>query len=366
MSVQTPPTSRSGDAYGRFSIRSYLLLLIAAILAPMLALAGVLAWHYGVAARQTIEAQRLDVANNLTNLIDREIGSMAGFLSGLSISPAFRSGDPHFLETITQLVRERGFEVLGVYDRNGRLLFALPADRRLSMPAAEAARIAETVASGKPMVSELQAGVDAKPGLFFISVPATVDGQGALVVTGGVAPRRLQGLFAEAGLREGWRAGIVDRTGVILARSLDPERYVGRLAQRPMVEAARGAQLSGLFDVVSREGVDIRNSFQRSTFTGWTAGVAVPASVVNAPLWWTTIILAAISLCFTLFSLLLGALVASRITHAVYLLGRAVLAFVTGEPVSLPTATLFELRDVLRVVEATAAMGRKDAHLQRP
>ena len=62
MSIEAQPPSRaSGPSYG-FSIRTHLLRLIAAVILPMLALAGVLAWYYGSAARQTIEAERLDVA----------------------------------------------------------------------------------------------------------------------------------------------------------------------------------------------------------------------------------------------------------------------------------------------------------------
>jgi hypothetical protein len=86
------PSRAAGPSYG-FSIRTHLLRLIAAVILPMLVLAGVLAWYYGSAARQTIEAERLDVANNLANLLDREIGALGGFLNGLSISPGFRSGD---------------------------------------------------------------------------------------------------------------------------------------------------------------------------------------------------------------------------------------------------------------------------------
>ncbi len=359
------PSRADGPTYGFFSIRSYLLLLIAAILVPMLALAAVLAWQYGAASRRTIEAQRLDVANNLTNLIDREIGAMAGFLSGLSISPRFQAGEPYIVRVITNVARERGFQTLAVYDRTGQLMFVSPSDDQAMLASAERAGVAEVVGGRKVFVSDLQASATAKPGLFFISVPVVVDGRVAFVLSGGVEPQRLQGLFAEAGLRDEWGAGITDRTGVIVARSRQPEVYVGHPAQQPMVDAALGSQPSGLFDVVSREGIEVKNSFQRSALTGWTAGVAVPASVVNARLWTTALILTAVGLCFTLLSLLLASLIASRITRAVYQIGQAVVAFATGDVVPLPTKTLTELRDVLRVIEATAAMGRGRAFLQR-
>jgi len=73
---------------GFFTIRSYLLLMIAAIILPMMALVAILAWDYGAAGRRTIEAERLDVANNLMHLMDREIQANEGFLAGVAASLA--------------------------------------------------------------------------------------------------------------------------------------------------------------------------------------------------------------------------------------------------------------------------------------
>ena len=71
-------------AAGLFTIRSYLLLLIAAVIVPMMVLVAILAWDYGTAGRRTIEAERLDTVNNVKHLMDREIQSAAGFLNGLA------------------------------------------------------------------------------------------------------------------------------------------------------------------------------------------------------------------------------------------------------------------------------------------
>src|SRR3954452_19884786 len=87
--------------FAELSIRAYLMLLIAAVLVPMLVLAGVLAWHYGDAERRTIEAQRVDVANNLVHLLDRDVEAMAGFLGGISLAPGLQAGDPEVLRAAT-------------------------------------------------------------------------------------------------------------------------------------------------------------------------------------------------------------------------------------------------------------------------
>lgn len=357
MTIDTNPPSRaSGPSYG-FSIRTHLLRLIAAAIVPVLALAAVLAWYYVLAARQTIEAERLDVANNLANLMDREVGSMGGFLNGVSVSPGFRSGEASVVEVTAAMARERGFEVLALYDRTGHVQLVVPPQNDDLLVSAEAAGVPEVVGGSRLYVSDLRAIDSAKPGLFFISVPVVVEGRIAFVLSGGVSPKRLQGLFTEAGLRQGWGGGIVDRSGVLVARYRDANLYVGKPAQPPMIAAAKGEQSSGLFDVIDRDGIDVRNSFYRSSITGWTAGVAVPASIVNAPLWNTAILLGVAAIFFILVSLVLAILVASRITQAVYQLGQAVVAFATGEPVSVPSTTLAELRDVLSVLEGTAAVG---------
>ncbi len=265
------------------------------------------------------------------------------------------------MEIVTEIAHERGFQVLGIFDPKGHLKFASPVSQQAGFAAADRVGVAEIVAGHKLFVSDLQINPNGTPGLFYVSVPVVVDGEVALVLTGGVMPRQLQRLFGQAGLREGWRAGIVDRTGVIVARSRESDAYVGHKAQKPMADMARGTKAAGLFDVVSRDGVEIKNSFQRSALTGWSVGVAVPASVVNAPLWSTAIILAAVGIGFTLISLLLGILVARRIARDVHRLGDAVVAYATGDVVPLPTATLTELRDVLRVVEAAAAVDSQRA-----
>ncbi|MBV8392719.1 MAG: cache domain-containing protein [Alphaproteobacteria bacterium] len=360
-----PASRRFRPSYGLASIRGYLLLLIAAILVPMLILAGMLAWHYANASRRTIEAERLDVVNNLTYLIDREIGGMAGFLNGIAISPNLRLGDPATLQRIGEVARAHGFQSLGLFDQNGHLLFVKPPDGSIPFASAERAGVAAVLA-GKPFyASNLQIIGNNRPGLFYISVPVTVDGKITHVLTGGVPPAQLQGLFAEAGLREEWRAGITDRTGVIMARSRESATYVGHLAQKPMVEAALGGQSIGLFDVVSRDGVEVKNAFKKSDTTGWTVGVAVPSAVVNASLWSAAFILIAVGCVLTLISLGLAILVARRITNDVNNIGHAVVAYASGDVVPLPTATLTELRDVLRVVEAAAAVDG-DRAVRRP
>ena len=358
--LNTGPLPARKFADGLFTIRSYLLLLIAAVIVPMMALVAILAWDYGTAGRRTIEAQRLDAANNLKHLMDREIQATAGFLNGLATSLALHPSDPRIAESAVAVARSNGFAALVVHDRAGRQLFVAPPGVAAGLTGARELGVAEVVASGKPVVSDLL--VDAaehKPGLFFVSVPVLVDGQVALVLSGGLPPQRLQPLLPEAGLGDGWRAAIVDREGIILARRERPDLYVGTHAQKPMIEIARGNQSAGLFEVVSRDGVEVKNSFVRSTFSGWTAAVAVPSSIVDAPMHRTALTMAAVGLAFALVSLLLGSLVAGRISRAVQQLGVASAAFASGHAVPLPSSMLTELQDVATAMHVAADRAKR-------
>ena len=364
--AQLEALASAEPASGFFTIRSYLLLMIGAIIMPMMVLVAILAWDYGAAGRRTIEAERLDVANNLTHLMDRDVQATTSFLAGVASSLALQPSDPRIAESVVIAAMAHGFRVLTIHDHGGRLVFSAPGSTDVSFATAQALGVEQVVAARKPYVSDFIAGGGFRPGLIFISVPVLVEGQTTYVLSGGLEPLRLQPLFVQAGLRDGWSAGIVDRKGIMLARSLRPDLYVGGLAQKPMVDVATGNQQSGLFDVVSRDGIDIKNAFQRSGFSGWTAAVAVPASVVNAPLYRNALVMAAIGLGLTLFSLVLGWLVAGRISRAVQQLGAASAAFASGHAVPLPTSMLTELQDVAKAMEVSAQRARaREALRQR-
>ena len=346
-----------------FSIRLHLMLLIGAILLPVLGLVAILSWHYVVAARQTIAAERLDVANNLMNLVERETASIGGFLEGLAASKGFLDGDAGAVDLAAELAHARGFDSVAVFDTAGRLLLtALPGAHRAA-PTADQVGAPRAVSRDRAIVSDVQ-GFPGTPPLFFVSVPVSLHGRPKVIISGGVLASRLQPLFTEAGLRGDWRAGIVDRSGVIVARSRDAAAYVGKPAQQPMMQAARGRADSGVFDVVSRDGVEVRNAFRRSPLTEWTVGVAVPASVEDAPLWATGLGTTALGLGVILVGFVLSVTIANRISHAVRMIGRAAVALVTDDSVPLPKATLVELRDVLRLIESLSAARPKGAYFQ--
>ncbi len=351
------PSSLDRSEKGGLPLSGYMLLLIAAMLLPMLALVAIVARDYGLAARRTIEAQRLDVANNIKILIDREIDQTAGFLDGISNAPGLRNNRAEVIERVADMARERGYRSLAVYDLSGQPTLA--SVNVAQPPPAASVGLAEIAAGARVFVSNLipRDGTD-KPGLYYVSVPMVEDGKPVAILSAGLPPQRLQRLLFEAGLREHWSAGIVDRNGILLARSRLPERYVGMPSQEQMVQAVHGTASAGLFDVVDRDGIQVKNAFERSSTSGWMTGVAVPAVIVDAPLWHTAIIMTVIGGVLTLVSLALALLVASHLSRAIRRLGIAAVAIASGDMVRMPDSNIAELRDVSRSIEVTGEVAR--------
>jgi hypothetical protein len=354
------PSLHDRPREGGFSLAGYMTLLIAVVMLPMLALVTIVAWDYGNAARRTIEAERLDVANNIKILIDREIDQTTGFLDGLANAQGLRSNRKEAIDRVMGLARDRGFQSLVVYDLAGAPTSASTAV--VAPVAAEKVGLPEIKAGARFFVSNLIADAGDKPGLYFVSVPIVDDGKVVAILAGGLQPKRLQRLLFEAGLRESWQAGIVDRNAILLARDRLPEMYVGMSGQPPMVDAVRSGKSSGLFDVVDRTGVSVKNAFERSATTGWVTGVAVPKALVDAPLWKTALVMTAIGIVLTLVSLVLAILVASHLSRSIRRLGIAAVAIASGDVVRMPSSNIAELQDVSRSIEVTGAVARRHIH----
>ena len=355
-----PNSLYSALVYKGGAIAPGMMLLIAAIMLPMLTLVAIIAWDYGKAAQRTIEAQRLDVANNIKIMIDREIDQTAGFLDGLSSAPGLRNNRSEVVERVTKMARERGFKSLAVYDLSGAQTLA-SAEVGPTVPA-ESVGLAEIKAGRKVFVSNLISNTGEKPGLYFVSVPMFADGQMVGMLTGGLPVGRLQRLFEESGLtaRQGWSAGITDREGILLARSKNPETLVGVPAQRPMYDYARGTTNSGLYQNIDRDGINVKNAYERSLTSGWSTSVAVPTVIVDAPLWHTALTMTVIGVVLTLVSLLLAFLVASHLSRAIQRLGIAAVAIASGDVVRMPASNIAELQDVSRSIEVTGAVARRN------
>ena len=327
-------------------IRSYLYALVLAVLIPLLALAAILSYNYATAQRQVVEAQQNDAVNNLSYLIDREIERVSGTLQVLAVAPDLVQG---------RLDQFR-LHLQAASPTMGRLTLT---DRSVALkgpegPPADEWRL-NSVFNGKSSVSGYRQIAQRSPS-FLVTVPVVTGSTISYALSAEIDLSRLQSLFAEAQLKPEWIGAIVDRTGVLLARNVNFDRFVGKPVVPQAVAVAAGDVKNGVLQTVSLEGMATSTSFHRSEITGWTVFVAVPTAVLLAPLNRASNIVIAISLALTALSLSLAYLLGDRVTRAVQSLQTAALDVVEGRGVSVAQYPITEFGSVSKVFEYAATI----------
>jgi two-component sensor histidine kinase len=123
-------------------------------------------------------------------------------------------------------------------------------------------------------------------------------------------------LFEQWHLPEGWLAGLIDRNGNFIARSLYHDNTVGKPASEGFRAAAR-RRVEGWNEMTSLEGGLIANAHVTSPLSGWVMGLAADKKLFEAPIRNTLLIGSLAGGAATLLSLLLAMWAARRIARPI-------------------------------------------------
>ena len=339
-------------------IRSRLLLLVLAVLAPALLGAGIgLAYIYHEEQAFNRASMR-ETARALAIALDGEMERRQSILRTLSHSTSLARGElERFHLHASTVARETGTAIIfsdleGRQRVNTRLPFGGKLPGMIAEERATRARLGNEVT----VISDVYlppAGLG--PHSFAIQVPVRRDGKVVGFLTMGSFVSQLHGLFAAQGLPAGWHATIVDRRGVVAARSVDADKYVGKPV-RPQLAARMSASREGLSEGVSLAGQPGIAFFSRAPASGWVFLVTVPHAALYGPGTRATVAMAAISLLLLGLGAALALLVARRITRPVEALRDSARRLGRGEPVRPEASGTVELD---AVGEAMADAGER-------
>ena len=356
--VREVPQSTSAAALGAPTIQSRIIRLIAILLVPLLLVFAWLASQFADAQRRIMELERLGVASTLTQQLDRRLTGIEGILTGLGNSESLRAGDyDRFRRHADVIVRLPNFNTIELWTANGDIAVSTRDGSARLMPESERSEIAAHVAQNKIFVSELHLGDNDQPNTFTMAIPIETDGETKLILAAHLIPNWLNALFEAAGNKDDWLAAIVDRKGRFLGRSLNGEAMIGQFATQAVRDVASGSKLSGEFENVTLEGVAVHNHFEKSKIADWTAVVAIPKSIINAPFRRAILFVAIGAALLTALSLALASVMASRISTPVRNLRDTATAMIEGRLVPetpLEIAELNEVRSALKTAVSKA------------
>jgi signal transduction histidine kinase/DNA-binding response OmpR family regulator len=320
--------------------------------------------------RTQIKQDTLITARALIQAVDRDLNTGITVALALANSPSLdRRNFGAFYVEASKVLRPEfpGFNfVLSDRDSVQALNTALPYGPLLPDPGS-AARIRRVFDTGKPVISDVFIGGALKRPLVAIHVPVLRGGEVIYVISVGFVPERLGQVLKEQRLPPDRVIGIFDSQGVLVARSHEASKYVGKKGS-PSLLAQMPNKPEDAVETNTLEGIPVYSMYSRSLASGWAVVIGVPRSVVFSEM------LASITWIVGVVALLLGAglgaawFFARNISRSVGALSSAAVTLgASGAPPFLRQRAMFreaaDAIDTLRTVDAELQSHRH--HLER-
>lgn len=312
---------------------------------------------------QSFRRQSLqETVRALALALDRDMARRAAMLETLAASPSLQHGQMDRFYRFASTVARQSDAAIILSDLQGRQLLntRLPLGKPLPpmLPAEREnrARLGNEVT----IISDLYlppAGLG--PHSFALQVPVRRDGVVVQFLTMASFASQMQHLLAEQRLPRGWHATVIDRSGIVVARSVDAPRFVGKPVREDLAAKIR-AEPEGSHEGVNLAGIPSAAFFSRAPASGWVFLVAVPKAVLNAPATRATLLLAAISLVLLGLGVAGAFAVARRVSRPVKSLREAAERLGRGEAVAPPRTGTIEL-DAVGAAMAGASVRLRDA-----
>ena len=295
-------------------MRTHMVGLILVVVAPLLIFSAFL-------VRRSAEHEQEITANSVRErtqeasaTIDRELGALRARLFILATATDLQTGDlSAFREQASETASQLGLAVI-LSDPTGQELVDTHVPPGKPLPVMlDRDAIRRVAATGQPDLSNLAADATTHEFMIALSVPVWRTDQLVYVLSFNIAPA-MPRLLAGIDLPPDWIVTISDRIGVTLARSHEPEHFVGQMGRKRILERIHAAD-AGWFPLVSREGVPVYTAFARIKLAGWTIAVGIPDAVLFAPVRRSTTMLTLAGVVTLALALLLAVAIAQRIAR---------------------------------------------------
>lgn len=343
-------------------IRSHLVLLICSALLPVLVFAGVLTWIFWDQQEDAVDHRHLESVRSITVALDTELNASIRVLEGLALSPdvdksqfgpfagrlhRVLSTQPSWSAIV--LADAHGAQVLAV----GRRPAGLPQDLIDSMTFTRVVTTRQPVVSGLVTIPSLNTHV------IQISVPVLRTNVVTHVLTVIIDHESWLQFLSKYEVAPGATITLLDQNGVIIARTLNSERWVGKHVSPGLLERSR-QQMEATFRNTGLEGQSFYSAHRRSARWGWTVATGVPASMVEQSLRGSTFAMVGGSLLSVGVAILLAFVFGRRIAGSIATLAGSAKALASGTDVRpAQSQDITEVANVVRVFEEASALLRE-------
>jgi signal transduction histidine kinase/CheY-like chemotaxis protein len=337
-------------------IRTRLLILVLAILVPSF-IAAALAVSFVYLEEQESQTTSVSEATRaFALLVDNELQGRAGVLRTLAGSSALLAGDlPTFYQFARRMAPDRSATIV-LTDLDGKQLINTRLPYGAQLPARRSSNIGELMRRDGPertLVSDLFMAPIGKRHDYTIQVPVTIAGRIRYFLLMGINASTLQPLLQRTHFRDEWIATVVDRQGVVLARSRTPEQFVGKPI-RSYSRMRLAASSEGIYESRTLDGIAVRAFFSTVPSAEWKVLVSIPVSEIRRVPLQAAAMLGGVMLVLLAAGLLAARWLAGRAIGPIEYLGRNADAMGQGEAIDYQPTGMREIDAVgQRMMEAS-------------
>jgi signal transduction histidine kinase/CheY-like chemotaxis protein len=349
-------------------IRTRLLILVLSVLIPSFS-AALLAVAYVYNEEQASQARGMTEATRaFALLVNNELQKRASNLQALANAPSLARGDlAEFYEHARKVAPTPETTVI-LADLQGRQLLNTRVALGTPLPARRASNLGELMqryGSDRVLISDLFLAPLGKRHDFSIQVPVRIGEELRYVLIMGVNASTLQGLFVSQHFPKQWISSVVDRKGVVVARSRDAQQWVGT----PMRESSRlrmGANSEGVYQTRSLDGIDVRAFFSTVPDADWKVAVSIPIEEIRRVPLQAAALLAGLMALLLVLGLLAARWFANRAIEPIEYLGRSAEGLGQGEEMAYRPLGVAELDSVgRRMAEASRQIRDSTTQLEQ-
>ena len=294
-----------------------------------------------------MERDTVATARALMQAVDAELAASVAVLQILAASPYLQTGElAKFYDQARAALQTVKGDRIVLTDAGGQQVlntlrpFGEPLPRH-GYPE----RLRQVLQTARPVISDLFMGDITRAPVIGVEVPVLSGSAPTYALAMGIVPQGLAEILHRQKLPSGWIAGILDRTGTHVARTLAPEQFVGKKASSPLLRGISEAS-EGVADGETLEGKPVVGSFSRSSVSGWTVAIGIPRDGLILGLQQSLLFNVTAALVLVLLAALLATAIGRHIARSFGALTAPALTLGSSKPMDVPALKIREAHEL--------------------
>ncbi|HEY4074463.1 MAG TPA: cache domain-containing protein [Herbaspirillum sp.] len=340
--------------------------IVLAVLIPAFIVAAVgIVYLYGE-EQLAFKKSMQETARALASLLDKEIANREAVLHTLAASPAIDNGDLLVFQQHARAIANTWDTNIFLTDLDGQQIMntRVPIGAK-NLPRSNALMALRKIA-GEDATVVSNVFMTPIGGAYSVAVQVPIKRNGMLLyyLGSGSFVRQLQSIFSNQKLPDEWVGTIIDRQGVVAARSVRGEQLVGKPISSLLTERV-ASESEGRYEGLNLRGVAMTAFFSRAPLSQWTFVVSVPQSIIRGSAIRAITLLCCVWLAFAVLAIIGALYAAHRTSKPIEALRRAAEQLGRGEAVSESHSGIVEIDAVASEMrDASGRLLRGKAELE--